>query len=49
MDGCEDEEILAELNVTLDLLKKQWKKTNRDLLEMSQDKYNSTPTSSDSN
>ena len=49
MDGCEDEEILAELNVTLDLLKKQWKKTNRDLLEMSQDKNNSTPTSSDSN
>ena len=49
MDGCEDEEILAELNVTLDLLKKQWKKTNRDLLEISQDNDNSTPTSSDGN
>ena len=49
MDGCEDEEILAELNVTLDLLKKQWKKTNRDLLEMSQDKDNFIPTSSVSN
>ena len=47
MEGCDDEEILAELNVTLDLLKKQWKKTNHDILEMSQDKNNSTPTSSD--
>ena len=49
MEGCEDKEILAELKVTLDLLKKQWKKTNRDLLEMSQDKDNSTPTSSYAN
>ena len=47
MEGCDDEEILAELNVTLDLLKKRWKKTNSDILEMSQDKNNSTPTSSD--
>ena len=49
MEGCEDKEILAELKVTLDLLKKQWKKTNRDLLQMSQDKDNSTPTSSYAN
>ena len=44
MEGCDDEEILAELNVTLDLLKKQWKKTNRDILEMSQDRDNFTYT-----
>ena len=47
MDGCNDKEILDKLKVTLNLLKKQWKKTNSDILEMSQDKDNSKPTSSD--
>ena len=49
MDGCDDKEILAKLKITLNLLKKRWKKTNCDILEMSQDKDNSTPTSSDGN
>ena len=43
MAGCDDDEILSELKETLDLLKKQWRKTNESIRGMSQDStYSST-------
>ena len=44
MTGCDDDEILAELKVTLDLLKKQWRKTNESIRGMSQDSNTSSTT-----